>query len=136
MSSSGAPALRVLELTRFVGVGDVVAAVGCSQRSAYRMMTEAAKQAGLPGKQHGLKRLPQLVWERYAAQRFGCPSPASVAVTGMASPASMAFPVRSNPPAARTGRRQKAFSGSGNGTPQIRTVQLRSGRRSMTPSGE
>src|ERR1700744_3168029 len=78
---SGAPVMerrmssqsrRILELTRFVSAEDVRAAVGCSLSSAYRMMRTAAAEAGLQQQKHALKRLPQLVWERYAARRFGC----------------------------------------------------------------
>jgi hypothetical protein len=57
----------VVPITVFVGVADVMRAIGCSRSQAYVYLREAA---GRKRGQQGLLRVPVLVWERYASGRF------------------------------------------------------------------
>jgi hypothetical protein len=59
---------RVVPITVFVGVDDVVRAIGCSRSTAYTFLREAAGRS--PG-ERGLLRVSALVWEHYAGARFG-----------------------------------------------------------------
>lgn len=55
-------AARVLELTRFVSVADVVQVLRCPRSTAYEHMNRAWPRA--PGSR-GLRRIPMIAWEDY-----------------------------------------------------------------------
>jgi hypothetical protein len=78
---------RVLPITVFVSVDDVVAALGCSRSTAYEHLRRAARrEAGA----RGLLRVPVAVWEDYLRETNGAPrlsgrscAPAAPAVAGV-----------------------------------------------------
>jgi hypothetical protein len=59
--------ITVVPITVFVGVDDVMRAIGCSRSQAYTYLREAA---GRKRGDCGLLRVPAFVWERYADARF------------------------------------------------------------------
>ncbi len=67
---------RVLELTKWVGVVDVQAALGCSRTTAYEHLRRAAAQLGRPPGKRGLLRVSLEEWEHYASALLsGRPDP-------------------------------------------------------------
>ena len=66
------PDPRVVPITVFVGVDDVVRAIGCSRSQAYTYLREAT---GRKSGERGLLRVSALVWERYVGARFCVTAP-------------------------------------------------------------
>ncbi len=72
MDDAGATHLgndRVVPLTIWVGVKDVIRALGCSKSCAYEHLRRAS---GRSSGRRGLLRVEANVWERYAKEAFGC----------------------------------------------------------------
>src|SRR5258708_21045422 len=73
---------RVVPLTIWVGVKDVMHALGCSRSTAYEHLRRAS---GRSSGRRGLLRVEANVWERYAKEVFGCGSTSEVALGGALS---------------------------------------------------
>src|ERR1035438_5621541 len=63
---------RVLPLTLFVGVDDVMRALDCSRSKAYALLREAAGRR-LGGR--GMRRVPAFVWETFIREKLQCQAP-------------------------------------------------------------
>src|SRR6266851_34655 len=112
---------RLLPLTLFVSVADVMRVLFCSRSTAY---THLRRAAGRPQGSHGLLRVSAHHWEKYISEVFSCGS------SGEAKPGTGSFTA---PPAneynaapdATTTTRPKEKSVTGNGAPTLRLTQPR-----------
>src|SRR6266540_1447409 len=106
---------RVLPLTRFVSVADVLEAVGCSRSKAFALLRDCAVRYGLrKPEQRGMLRVSLNVWERYTADVLGW-NESSGGATRTAGPKVPGTPGTTNPvanaasalPASKTARRPR-----------------------------
>jgi len=63
---------RVVPITIFIGVGDVIRALGCCRAKAYQLLREAA---GRNRGERGMLRVPVYVWEQFIQEKLACPGP-------------------------------------------------------------
>src|SRR5258708_35696829 len=104
---------RVLPLTVFVSVADVVRVLGSSRSTAYILLRRAAKR---PRGTHGLLRVSAHDWESYINEVFSCGS-SGEARPGMGSTTTQPASEFSAARNVTTTVRPKEKSATGNGTP-------------------
>ncbi len=121
---------RVLPMTVFVGVAEIIQALGCSRSTAYEHLRRAARRDG--GHQ-GLLRVPLAEWENYIKEQLGCRSTgestgATTARVGGAGSTRGTVNAITGARAAPTVAQPKAFSDNSNVRPLIRLTQPKAKR--------
>jgi len=112
-----------LPITMFVSPADVMRALACSRSLAYEHLRRAARrERGV----RGLLRVPVDVWERYAAEVFGCGS-SGEARSGTAGSSRTAY-ASSGRRSATTAALQRLARASSSETPPIPLSQPRARR--------